>query len=270
MTRLSAPTRTRHAGVERKSARELDLMRQAGRINAQALTAMRAQVRPGITTRQLDKIAEHVIVSQQAVPAFKGYPGPYPYPHTTTVSVNDELVHGIPGPRVLREGDVVSLDCGTVYQGYYADSAITVGVGEISEVAQRLLTVTEQALQAGIAFMLPGNRTGDVAVAMQEFVEFHGFHMVRNYTSHGIGRNMHEGPEVRYYVRPGSGTLLRPGMTIALEPMVLVGTPETRTLADEWTVASADGSLTAHFEHTVAVTDAEPEILTLLEGAKQP
>jgi methionyl aminopeptidase len=204
------------------------------------------------------------------VPAFKGYPGPYPYPHTTTVSVNDELVHGIPGPRVLREGDVVSLDCGTVYQGYYADSAITVGVGEISEVARRLLTVTEQALAAGIAFMRPGNRTGDVAMSMQEYVEFHGFHMVRNYTSHGIGRNMHEDPEIRYYVRPGSGTLLRPGMTIALEPMVLVGTPETRTLADEWTVASADGSLTAHFEHTVAVTEAEPEILTLLEGAKQP
>jgi methionyl aminopeptidase len=268
MTRLNLPTRTRRAGVERKSARELDLMRQAGRINALALAAMRAQVRPGITTRQLDRIAEQVIVGNKAVPAFKGYPGPYPYPHTTTVSVNDELVHGIPGPRVLREGDVVSLDCGTVYQGYYADSAITVGVGQISEVARRLLTVTEQALQAGIAFMRPGNRTGDVSVAMQAYVEFHGFHMVRNYTSHGIGRHMHEDPELQYYVRPGSGIVLRSGMTIALEPMVLVGTSETRVLPDEWTVAAADGSLTAHFEHTVAVTEAEPDVLTRLDESE--
>ncbi|MEP7358890.1 MAG: type I methionyl aminopeptidase, partial [Anaerolineales bacterium] len=174
------------------------------------------------------------------------------------------------GPRVLREGDVVSLDCGTVYQGYYADSALTVGVGAISDEARRLLTVTEQSLQAGIAFMRAGNRTGDVSVAMQEFVEFHGFHMVRDYTSHGIGRNMHEDPELRYYVRPGSGTLLRPGMTIALEPMVLVGTSETRTLADEWTVVAADGSLTAHFEHTVAVTEGEPEIFTRLDLAPEP
>ena len=268
MIRLSEPSRTRRSGVERKSERELALMRQAGRINGRALTEMRAAVRPGITTRQLDQIAERVIAGQQAVPAFKGYPGPYPYPHTTTVSVNDELVHGIPGPRALQEGDVVSLDCGTVYQGYYADSALTVGVGQISDLAQRLLSVTEKALYAGIAFMRAGNRTGDVSVAMQEFVEFHGFHMVRDYTSHGIGRHMHEDPEVRYYVRPGTGLLLRPGMTIALEPMVLVGTDETRVLPDKWTVVSADGSLTAHFEHTVAITEGEAEILTPLEIAQ--
>jgi methionyl aminopeptidase len=265
--RPSLAARALRQGVERKSQRELQLMRQAGRINALALAEMRANARPGVTTRQLDLIAERVIVKHNGVPAFKGYGGPYPYPNTTTVSVNDELVHGIPGPRVLREGDVVSLDCGTVYQGYYADSALSVGVGQVSEVAQRLLTVTEQALQAGIALMRPGKRTGDVSAAMQEFVEFHGFHMVRNYTSHGIGRQMHEDPEVRYYVRPGTGTLLRPGMTIALEPMVLVGTAETRILADQWTVVSADGSLTAHFEHTVAVTEGEPEILTRLEQA---
>jgi len=257
---------TRPTGVERKSARELELMRQAGRINAMALAAMRAAARPGVTTRQLDQIAERVIVANKGVPSFKGESGPYPYPNTTTVSVNDELVHGIPGPRVLHAGDIASLDCGTIYQGYHADSAITVGVGEISELAQRLLTVTEQSLYAGIAFMRPGKRTGDVAAAMQEYVEFHGFYMVRNYTSHGIGRRMHEDPEVRYYVRPGTGLLLRPGMTLALEPMVLVGTAETRVLADQWTVVSADGSLTAHFEHTVAVTDGEPEILTPIPG----
>jgi len=270
MTRLAKrpilATRPSRPGVERKSARELELMRQAGHINGLALAAMRAAARPGVTTRHLDAIAERVIVANKGVPAFKGYPGPYPYPNTVTISVNDELVHGIPGPRVLHEGDVASLDCGTVYQGYYADSAITVGIGQISEEAQHLLRITEQSLAAGIAFMRPGKRTGDVAVAMQEFVEFHGLYMVRNYTSHGIGRHMHEDPEVRYYVKPGTGLLLQPGITLALEPMVLIGTAETRTLEDQWTVVSADGSLTAHFEHTVAVTDGEPEILTQLPG----
>lgn len=265
MIRLPAQPQARSAGVERKSARELSLMRAAGQINALALQEMAAHVRPGVTTRQLDQLAERLILKHQAVPAFKGYPGPYPYPHATTISVNDELVHGIPGPRVLREGDIASLDCGTLYQGFYADSAVTVPVGQVSADALRLLEVTEQALYAGIALMRPGKRTGDVAVAMQEYVEYHGYHMVRDYTSHGIGRHMHEEPEVRYFVRPGTGVLLRPGLTIALEPMVLVGTSETRTLPDRWTVVSADGSLTAHFEHTVAVTEAEPEILTRWE-----
>lgn len=266
MIRLSNPTHAWHSGVERKSARELGLMRQAGRINAQALAEMRAAARPGITTRQLDAIAERVIAQHQAVPAFKGYPGPYPYPRATTVSVNEELVHGIPGPRVLQEGDVVSLDCGTVYQGFYADAALSMAVGAISPLAQRLLDITERALYVGIERLRPGQRTGDVTAAMQDFVESHGFKMVRNYTSHGIGRHMHEDPELRYYVKSGTGTVLRPGMTIALEPMVLVGTAETRTLADQWTVVSADHSLTAHFEHTVAVTEGEPEILTRLEN----
>jgi methionyl aminopeptidase len=260
--RLSNPAPVRHTGVERKSARELQLMRQAGRINALALAEMAAAARPGVTTRQLDALAEKVIVQHQGVPAFKGYPGPYPYPRTVTVSVNEELVHGIPGPRALREGDVVSLDCGTVYQGYHADSAMTVGVGTLSPLAQRLLEITEQALYVGIRLMRPGNRTGDVSAAMQAYVESHGFRMVRDYTSHGIGRQMHEDPEIRYYVKPGTGTLLRPGMTIALEPMVLVSSGETRVRPDKWTVISADGQVTAHFEHTVAVTEGEPEILT--------
>jgi methionyl aminopeptidase len=261
----TTPALGRQRGVERKSARELDLMRQAGRINALALAEMRAAVRPGITTRELDAIAERVIAQHHARPAFKGYPGPYPYPFTTTVSVNEELVHGLPGPRVLRAGDLVSLDCGTVFQGYHADSAITVGVGALAPEAQRLLEVTEEALAAGMALLRPGRRTGDVSAAMQAYVEARGYYMVRNYTSHGVGREMHEDPEIRYYVKPGTGTLLRSGMTIALEPMVLAGTPETQTTADQWTVVSADGSLTAHVEHTLAVTDGEPEVLTRLD-----
>jgi methionyl aminopeptidase len=261
--RVARPT---VAGVVRKSARELELMRQAGRINALALVEMRDAARPGVTTRQLDKLAEKVITQHKAVPAFKGYPGPTPYPATVTISVNEELVHGIPGPRVLREGDLVSLDCGTVFQGYVADSALSLVVGQGTELAQRLLVVTEQSLSVGIAAMRAGARTGDVTSAMQAVVEAAGFWMVRDYTSHGVGRHMHEDPELRYYVRPGTGTLLRPGMTIALEPMVIVGTPETRTLADQWTVVSADGSLAAHFEHTVAVTEGEPEVLTRLPG----
>ena len=265
MGRLSPAVRGRPTGVERKSERELALMREAGRINARALAAMVAAVRPGVTTQQLDALAERVILKHGATPAFKGYPGPYPYPNATTISVNEALVHGIPGPRALREGDVVSLDCGTLYQGFYGDSATTVACGGASPLAQKLLEVTERALYLGIAEMRPGRRTGDVAAAMQSYVESQGFCMVRDYTSHGIGRRMHEDPEVRYYVRPGTGTLLRPGMTIALEPMVMVGTPETRTLADRWTVVSADGSLAAHFEHTVAVTEGEPEILTRLD-----
>lgn len=265
MIRLGSPAPMGRAGVERKSARELGLMRQAGRINALALAEMAAVVRPGIATRELDALAEKVITQHRGVPAFKGYPGPYPYPFSVTVSVNEELVHGLPGPRVLRAGDVVSLDCGTVYQGFYADSAITVGVGPLSPLAQRLVEITEQALHVGIKWMRPGQRTGDAAAAMQAFVEDHGFRMVRDYTSHGIGRHMHEDPEVRYYVKPGTGTLLRPGMTIALEPMVLVSSGETRVKPDRWTVVSADGAPTAHFEHTVAVTEGEPEILTLPE-----
>ncbi len=248
-----------------KSPEEIAIMRQAGRINALALDAVRKAIRPGVTTAELDAIAEEVIRSHGAVPAFKGYPGPYPYPATITASINDELVHGIPSKkRVLREGDIVSIDCGTVYKGFVADSAFTVGVGEISPEAQRLLEVTEQALYVGIAQLRPGNRVGDVSAAIQHYVESRGYYVTREYTGHGVGREMHEGPMVPNYGTPGRGLLLRPGMTIALEPMVLVGTPKTRVLEDKWTVASADGSLTAHFEHSVAVTEDEPLILTVL------
>ncbi len=269
-TRIAAKVRdawrrTWRKGIRLKSPEEIAIMRQAGRINALALRAVREAIRPEVSTAELDAIAEEVIRRHGARPAFKGYPGPYPFPATITVSINEELVHGIPREdRIIQEGDLVSIDCGTVYRGFVADAAFTVGVGAISPLAQKLLRVTEEALNIGIRMARPGKRTGDISAAIQEYVETHGFHVTREYTGHGIGRWMHEDPAVPNYGEPGTGELLRPGMVLALEPMVLVGTPETRVLEDQWTVVSADGSLTAHFEHTVAVTEFGPQILTRL------
>jgi len=253
-----------------KNKDELALMREAGRVNGLALKAVQTMVQPGVATIDLDAAAEEVIRSHGGTPIFKGYPGPYPYPGTLCISVNDELVHGIPSKRKLKEGEIVSIDCGTLLGGFVGDSAITLGVGTISEEAQRLLDVTEEALYAGIAMMRAGNRTGDVSSAIQNYIESHGYYATREYTGHGVGRAMHEGPQVPNYGTPGKGIELRPGMTIALEPMVLVGTARTRVLDDQWTVASADGSLTAHFEHSVAITQGEPEILTIIPGWKRP
>jgi methionyl aminopeptidase len=247
-----------------KTREEIAVMRQAGRINAMALAAVREQIRPGVTTAELDAVAVEVIRKNAAVPTFKGVPGAYPYPASITVSVNDELVHGIPGKRKLREGDIVSIDCGTTFEGFVGDSAFTTGVGDISEEARRLIEVTEIALTIGISQLKVGNRVGDVGSVIQKFVESEGFHLTRIYTGHGVGRIMWEGPQVPNYGVRGRGIPFRSGMTIALEPMVLVGTPETYVLPDKWTVASADGSLTAHCEHTVAVTDDAPLILTEL------
>ncbi len=248
-----------------KTPQELEIMREAGKINAEALAAARAAIQPGATTADVNAAAEAVLKKYGVYSPFKNYPGPYPYPASTCVSINDELVHGIPSKtRKIKEGDIVTVDCGTVYRGFVADAAFTVGVGQISEVARKLLEVTEGALYAGIQQMKPGNRVGDISAAIQQYVESRGFHVTREYTGHGVGRRMHEGPQVPNYGVPGRGLLLRPGLTIALEPMVLVGTWQTRILADEWTVASADGSLTAHFEHTIAVTEDGPVILTLL------
>lgn len=238
-------------------------MREAGRINALALEAARKLVAPGVTTVEIDEAAAEVIRQHGAKPAFLGYPGPYPYPAVTTVSVNEELVHGIPGKRKLVEGDIVSVDCGTVWDGYVGDSAFSAAVGKASPLGQKLLEVTERSLEVGIAQMIAGKRTGDVSAAIQEEVERNGLFVVRDYTGHGVGRAMHEEPQVPNYGERGRGPQLRPGMVIALEPMVLVGTDETRVLPDQWTVVSADGSLTAHFEHTVAVTEEGPWILTL-------
>lgn len=237
-------------------------MRAAGRLNAMALAAVRELLQPGVTTADLNAAAEEVLRKHGAYSPFKNYGHP-PYPASICVSVNEELVHGIPGKRKLKEGDIVSVDCGTVLDGYVGDSAFTAGVGEISPLARKLLEVTEQALYVGIAMMRVGNKTGDISAAIQQFVEANGFHVTRQYTGHGVGRSMHEGPQVPNYGTPGTGIPLQPGMTIALEPMVLVGTHRTRVLSDQWTVISADRSLTAHFEHSVAVTEGEPLILTV-------
>jgi methionyl aminopeptidase len=247
-----------------KSEAEIERMRQAGRVNAQALQAVRELIRPGVSTAELDAAAEEVIRKHGGTPIFKGYPGPYPYPATINASINNELVHGIPSPkRKLKEGDIISVDCGTLLNGFVGDSAFTVGVGEISPEAQRLLKVTEQSLYEGIDKMRPGNRVGDISFAIQRYVESQGYQVTREYTGHGVGRDMHEGPQVPNYGTPGRGMQLRPGITIALEPMVLMGSPRTSVLPDKWTVVSADGALTAHFEHSIAVTEGEPLILTL-------
>lgn len=245
-----------------KNPPEIETMREAGRVNALVLKTVREMVRPGITTQELDAVAEELIRKNGGKPAFKNYPGPYPYPATLTISINEELVHGIPGKRKLKEGDLISVDCGTVLNGFVADSAFSMGVGEISPQAQQLLEVTEKALYLGIEKMRPGNRVGDVSAAIQQFVEGYNFHVPREYTGHGVGRDMHEGPLVPNFGVSGRGIPLRPGITVALEPMVMVGTHRTRVLDDQWTVISADRSLTAHFEHSVAVTENEPIILT--------
>jgi len=248
-----------------KSARELALMREAGKINARALAAALEVVGPGVMTADVNRAAAEVLKKTGSVPAFVGVPGAYPYPAETTISINDELVHGIPGDRRLEEGDIVSIDCGTICDGFVADSALTVGVGEIAEEAQKLLRITREALFEGIKKMIPGNSTGDVSEAIQAHVEGNGFHVVREYTGHGVGRSMHEEPQVPNYGRKGHGVPLKPGMTIALEPMVMSGGFETRILSDQWTVASKDGRLTAHFEHSVAVTENGPWILTAMD-----
>jgi len=255
---------SRERNVVVKSKNELSLMREAGRVNALALDTVRKMIKPGVTTAEMDEAAEAIIREHGGKPVFLGYPGPYPYPATLCISVNEELVHGIPGKRRLEEGDIVSVDCGTKIDGYVGDAAFTVGVGKISPQAERLLQVTDEALYKGIDQMRSGNHTGDVSAAIQHHVEKNGFHVTRVYTGHGVGREMHEGPQVPNYGSPGKGALLRPGITIALEPMVLVGTPRTKVLGDKWTVISADSSLTAHSEHSVAVTENGPMILTLL------
>jgi methionyl aminopeptidase len=249
--------------IHLKDSAELQAMREAGRINAEVLAATKALLKPGVSTADLNAAAEDVLRKHGCFSPFKGYGHP-PFPTSITVSINHELVHGIPSKkRKLKAGDIVSVDCGTVLDGWVADSAFTGGVGEISAEAQNLLDITQGALSAGIAKMCVGNRTGDVSAAIQNYVESRGYHVTREYTGHGVGRQMHEGPQVPNYGKPGTGLPLKAGMTIALEPMVLIGTAETRVLPDQWTVVSADGSLTAHFEHSVAVTEGEPLILTV-------
>lgn len=254
-----------------KSKAELELMREAGIINAEALAAAAKACVPGASTADVDHAAESVLKHYKVTSPFKGVPGPIPFPASTCVSVNNILVHGIPSSKViLKEGDIVSVDCGTIYKGYVADSAFTIGVGEISAEARKLLEVTEASLYEGISKMIPGNRSGDVSAAVQAYVEKNGFYVTRQYTGHGVGRRMWEAPQVPNYGVPGQGVVLKSGMTIALEPMVLVGTEATKTISDGWGVSSADMSLTAHFEHSVAITEDGPRILTLLKDGTPP
>ncbi len=242
-------------------------MRRAGRIVAEVLEMMRERVAPGVTTAELNELAETVIRKHNAIPSFKGYPpgSRHPFPASICASVNAELVHGIPGPYVLQEGDIISVDVGAILDGYHGDAAITLPVGQVGPEVQRLLEVTEGALYAGIAAAREGNRSGDISAAIQSYVESRGYNVVREYTGHGIGRRMHEDPQVPNHGQAGSGVLLRKGMTIALEPMVLTGDHRVRVLDDHWTVVSCDGELTAHFEHTFAITNGDAEILTRLD-----
>lgn len=256
-----------------KTSEEIAIMREAGRIVARVHQALREAVRPGVSTWELNAIADDVLASHDAIPSFLGYPpgGPNPFPAAITTCINHELVHGVPSQdRILKEGDIISLDVGATYKGFIGDAAFTMGVGKISAEAKKLIDVTEAALYKGIEQAVAGNHTSDVSIAVQEYVESHGFSVVREYTGHGVGRSMHEEPQVpnwwpkrRQRLRGWRPTELKPGITFALEPMVNVGGPATRVLDDQWTVVTADGSLCAHAEHSLAITDGEPLILTL-------
>jgi methionyl aminopeptidase len=246
-------------GVIIKSDREIAVMRRAGRIVATVLGILTKELRAGMKTKELDAIAARELVRLGATPSFKGYRG---FPANLCVSVNDEIVHGIPGERVLAEGDIVSLDLGAIFDGFQGDAALTVGIGEISREASRLVKTTELALEAGINTACAGARLGDVSAAIQKYAESRGYSVIREYTGHGIGREMHEEPQIPNFGEKGTGLVLERGMTLALEPMVSVGDWRTRVGSNHWTVSTADGSLAAHFEHTVAITDAGPEVLT--------
>jgi methionyl aminopeptidase len=244
-----------------KSEQEIELMRRAGRIVAIVLDILKSQVKSGMRTEELDIIAAKEVERLGAKPSFKGYRG---YPATICVSVNDEIVHGIPGKRILREGDIVSIDFGAIYLGYHGDAALTVGLGKVDPKAKELMETTKGALQAGIAAARAGAKLGDVSAAIQQYAELRGFSVIREYTGHAIGREMHEEPQVPNFGIPGQGPVLRKGMTFALEPMVSTGDWHTRLGSNQWTVYTSDGSLAAHFEHTIAITDGEAEVLTAL------
>lgn len=249
-------------GIIIKSEHELDIMRKAGRIVAAILDILKKRIEPGIITQELDRITVEEMKRYDVTSSFKGYRG---FPANLCVSVNEQLVHGIPGDRVLKEGDIVSLDFGAVYDGFHGDAALTVGVGEISPEARSLIDTTEGALQAGINSARGGARLGDISAAIQSYVESRGFAVVREYVGHGIGRQMHESPQIPNYGTAGQGPLLSKGMTMALEPMVNTGDWHTKVAGDGWTVSTADGSLCAHFENTIAITDGDAEILTRVD-----
>jgi len=244
-----------------KQPDEIDKARASSRIVAEVLSVLREKVKPGVTTRELDQIAEGVTEKRGARPAFKGYRG---YPHSLCASVNEEVVHGMPSGRILKEGDIIGLDFGVLYHGFYGDAAITLPVGRVSEEAVRLMRVTEESLYAAIDQAASGNRLGDISAAVQKTAESAGFSVVRDFVGHGIGRNMHEDPQIPNFGKKGRGIELRTGMILAIEPMVNAGRYGVKILPDGWTVITADGSLSAHFEHSVAITDNGPEILSSL------
>lgn len=244
-----------------KSQREINYLRDAGKIVAETLAELKKAVKPEVTTQELDTIAEDYIKSCGAIPAFKGYQG---FPGNICASVNEEVVHGIPGLRKLKNGDTISIDMGAVINGYYGDAAITVPVGEIDSELQQLLKVTEESLYKGIEQAVVDNHLGDISHAVQNHAEQYGFGVVRDYVGHGIGRKMHEDPQIPNYGLPGRGPRLKSGMTLAIEPMINLGTHEVKVLKDGWTVVTADRKSSAHFEHTIAITPEGPEILTKL------
>jgi len=242
-----------------KTQRELEIMREAGRIVALTHQELQKFIQPGITTKELDSIAEKFIRGYDAIPSFKGYNG---FRGSICASVNEELVHGIPGERVLREGDIISIDIGAKYNGYHGDSAWTYAVGNISDETRRLLEVTEESLYIGLKEAKPGDRLSNISHAIQTYVEEHQFSVVREYVGHGVGQELHEDPQIPHYGPPNKGPRLKPGMVLAIEPMVNAGTRYVKTLADNWTVVTVDGKMCAHFEHTIAITETGYEILT--------
>lgn len=246
-----------------KNAHQLEAMRQACKITAAARALAGEMVRPGVTTRQIDKAVHDFIVSQGAKPSFLNYSG---YPASACISVNSTVIHGIPSDYALREGDIVSVDVGAYYKGFHGDCAATFPCGAISAQAQRLIDVTKQSFFEGLAFVKPGHRVSDISHAIQTYVESNGYSVVRAFVGHGVGAQLHEEPEVPNFGAPGHGPRLLPGMTLAIEPMVNMGTHEVRILQDRWTTVTADGKLSAHYENTVLITDGEPEILTVAEG----
>lgn len=246
-----------------KNAHQLEAMRQACKITAAARALAGEMVRPGVTTRQIDKAVHDFIVSQGAKPSFLNYSG---YPASACISVNSTVIHGIPSGYVLKEGDIVSVDVGAYYKGFHGDCAATFPCGAVSAEAQRLIDVTKQSFFEGLAFVRPGHRVSDISHAIQSYVESNGYSVVRAFVGHGVGAQLHEEPEVPNFGAPGHGPRLLPGMTLAIEPMVNMGTYEVHVLKDRWTTVTADGKLSAHYENTVLITDGEPEILTVAEG----
>ncbi|WML50276.1 type I methionyl aminopeptidase [Neobacillus sp. PS3-34] len=242
-----------------KTPREIDIMREAGRIVALTHQELKKHIVPGITTGELDRVAEEFIHDHDAIPSFKGYNG---FRGSICASVNNELVHGIPGDRVLNEGDIISIDIGAKFNGYHGDSAWTYAVGKIDEESQRLLDVTEESLYQGLNEAKPGERLSNISHAIQKYVEANGFSVVREYVGHGVGQDLHEDPDIPHYGPPNKGPRLKPGMVLAIEPMVNAGSRYVKTLADDWTVVTVDGKVCAHFEHTIAITETGFEILT--------